>query len=54
MEAYVTALREEIKDRGKLIDLLEQGSVFYDHQKGEAKIVVNVSLIPSLSLSDLI
>ncbi|KAF4531635.1 hypothetical protein B566_EDAN006566 [Ephemera danica] len=41
IEAYVASLNEEIKDRAKLIEFLEQGSVFYEHQKGEAKIVVN-------------
>jgi hypothetical protein len=42
IQNYVTSLKEEIKERAKLIELLEQGDVFYEHQKGEAKIVVTV------------
>ncbi|XP_065352401.1 uncharacterized protein LOC135947451 [Cloeon dipterum] len=40
IQCYVASLKEEIKERGKLIEFLEQGDVFYEHQKGEAKIVV--------------
>ncbi|XP_059486837.1 regulation of nuclear pre-mRNA domain-containing protein 2 [Neocloeon triangulifer] len=40
IQSYVTSLKEEIMERAKLIELLEQGEVFYEHQKGEAKIVV--------------
>jgi hypothetical protein len=43
IQSYVTSLKEEIKERAKLIELLEQGDVFYQHQRGEAKIVVTVS-----------
>ncbi|XP_046403412.1 regulation of nuclear pre-mRNA domain-containing protein 2 [Ischnura elegans] len=41
MEAYVRALDLELKERAVLIELLDQGSVFYDTQKGEAKVVAN-------------
>jgi hypothetical protein len=43
IQSYVSSLKEEIKERAKLIELLEQGDVFYQHQRGEAKIVVTVS-----------
>lgn len=45
IQSYVSSLKEEIKERAKLIELLEQGDVFYQHQRGEAKIVVTVSYI---------
>lgn len=45
IQSYVSSLKEEIKERAKLIELLEQGDVFYQHQRGEAKIVVTVSSI---------
>lgn len=45
IQSYVSSLKEEIKERAKLIELLEQGDVFYQHQRGEAKIVVTVSIL---------
>lgn len=50
MEAYVKALELEIAEREKLIDFLHQATVFYESQRGEAKIVSNVSNIPLLML----
>ncbi|XP_071444475.1 uncharacterized protein [Hetaerina americana] len=41
IEAYVRALECELKERAVLIELLDQGSIFYDTQKGEAKVVAN-------------
>lgn len=43
MEAYVKALELEIAEREKLIDFLHQATLFYESQRGEAKIVSNVS-----------
>ncbi|KAK6643694.1 hypothetical protein RUM43_005204 [Polyplax serrata] len=41
MEAYVKALELEIAEREKLIDFLHQATLFYESQRGEAKIVSN-------------
>lgn len=43
MEAYIKALEVEIKERQDLIDLLDLADVFYETQRGEARIVCNVS-----------
>lgn len=43
MEAYIKALELEIKERQELIELLDLADVFYETQKGEARIVCNVS-----------
>lgn len=45
MEAYVKALELEIAEREKLIDFLHQATLFYESQRGEAKIVCNVSTV---------
>lgn len=42
MEAYVKALELEIAEREKLIEILHQAALFYETQRGEAKLVVNV------------
>lgn len=44
MEAYVKALELEIAEREKLIEILHQATLFYESQRGEAKIVSNVSI----------
>ncbi len=44
LEEYVTCVENEMKERSALIELLEEGEVYYDAQYGEAKIVANVSL----------
>ncbi|KAL0278276.1 UNVERIFIED_CONTAM: hypothetical protein PYX00_000133 [Menopon gallinae] len=41
MEAYVKALEVEIAEREKLIDILYQATLFYESQRGEAKLVCN-------------
>lgn len=43
MQSYVNSLEAEIKERSVLIELLEQADSFYNTQKGEAKVVANVS-----------
>ena len=43
MEKYVQALEVETQERIKLIQLLEQGDLFYETQRGEAKVVCVVS-----------
>lgn len=44
MEAYVKALEVEIAEREKLIEILYQATLFYESQRGEAKLVSNVSI----------
>ena len=44
VENYVRALEAEIRERTQVLDLLEQADQFYETQRGEVKIVTNVSL----------
>ena len=43
MEDYVQALEAETKERATLINLLEQGDLFYEMQRGEFKVVCLVN-----------
>lgn len=43
MEDYVRALEAETKERANLINLLEQGDLFYEIQRGEFKVVCLVN-----------
>lgn len=43
IENYVSALEAEIRERTQVLDLLEQADQFYETQRGEVKIVTNVS-----------
>ena len=43
VENYVRALEAEIRERTQVLDLLEQADQFYETQRGEVKIVTNVS-----------
>ena len=43
MENYVKALEAEIVERTQVLELLEQADQFYETQRGEVKIVTNVS-----------
>jgi len=45
MQGFVRALELEIKERNALIELLEHADSFYETQKGEAKVVANVSIV---------
>jgi len=45
MQGFVRALELEIKERNALIELLEHADSFYETQKGEAKVVANVSMV---------
>jgi hypothetical protein len=45
MQGFVRALELEIKERNSLIELLEHADSFYETQKGEAKVVANVSMV---------
>jgi hypothetical protein len=49
MQGFVRALELEIKERTVLIELLEHADVFYETQKGEAKVVANVSMASVLT-----
>jgi hypothetical protein len=49
MQGFVKALELEIKERTALIELLEHADSFYETQKGEAKVVVNVSIVSILT-----
>lgn len=44
IEDYVHALEAEIRERTTVLDLLEQADQFYETQRGEVKIVTNVSI----------
>lgn len=48
MQGFVRALELEIKERTVLIELLEHADAFYETQKGEAKVVANVSMVSLL------
>lgn len=43
LEAYTKALELEIKERIEVINVLEVSEQFYETQRGEAKVVCNVS-----------
>lgn len=43
MTDFISALKGEIQERNGVIELLEQADSFYENQRGEAKIVCNVS-----------
>lgn len=45
MTDFISALKSEIKERNGVIEMLDQADSFYDNQRGEAKIVCNVSVI---------
>lgn len=49
MMNYISALRAEIKDRTLLIEILDLSEAFYENQRGEAKVVCNVSVIFNLN-----
>ena len=44
LEVYITALQKEIEERTRLVTLLEEAEIFYETQRGEAKLVANVFL----------
>lgn len=44
MEAYIRSLETEIGAREKLLCLLREALLFYEKQRGEAKIVVYVKI----------
>lgn len=43
IEGYVNALKAEIKSRTHLISVLSQADTFYHTERGEVKVVANVS-----------
>ena len=53
MQGFVRALELEIKERNALIELLEHADSFYETQKGEAKVVANVSIATVLCSASL-
>lgn len=44
VENYVRSLEAEIRERAQVVELLEQADQFYETQRGEVKIVSNVSI----------
>ena len=44
MQGYVKMLENEIEQRTKLIELLENGQTFYEVQNDDAMVVANVSV----------
>ena len=49
MHGYVKILENEVEQRGKLIELLENGQTFYEVQNDDALVVANVSIVVSRS-----
>lgn len=43
LECYLAAVQKEVEERTQLVTLLEQAEIFYETQRGEAKLVANVS-----------
>lgn len=41
LEAYIAALEKEVQERTELIEVLEQTDIYYETQRGEARIVSN-------------
>lgn len=55
MHGYVKVLENEIEQREKLIELLENGQTFYEVQNDDALVVANVSLLMAeMQLCDLV
>lgn len=44
LECYLAAVQKEVEERTQLVTLLEQAEIFYETQRGEAKLVANVSI----------
>ena len=49
MQGYVKLLENEIEQRAKLIEVLENGQTFYEVQNDDAMVVANVSSPSSLN-----
>lgn len=45
LESYVKSLSSEIKCRSALVTNMDHGQTFYANQRGEVKVVVNVSAV---------
>ena len=43
LECYIASVQKEIEERTQVVTLLEQAEIFYETQRGEAKMVANVS-----------
>lgn len=43
LECYMASVQKEIEERTQVVTLLEQAEIFYETQRGEAKLVANVS-----------
>lgn len=43
LECYLAAVQKEVEERTQVVTLLEQAEIFYETQRGEAKLVANVS-----------
>ncbi|XP_050711484.1 regulation of nuclear pre-mRNA domain-containing protein 2-like isoform X3 [Eriocheir sinensis] len=41
LECYLAAVQKEVEERTQLVTLLEQAEIFYETQRGEAKLVAN-------------
>lgn len=44
IQSYVKVLENEIEQRSKLVELLENGQTFYEVQNDDAMVVANVSI----------
>lgn len=45
LECYIASVQKETEERTRVVTLLEQAEIFYETQRGEAKLVANVSLL---------
>lgn len=44
LECYMASVQKEVEERTRVVTLLEQAEIFYETQRGEAKMVANVSM----------
>lgn len=43
LECYMASVQKEVEEKTQLVTLLEQAEIFYETERGEAKLVANVS-----------
>ncbi|MPC83910.1 Regulation of nuclear pre-mRNA domain-containing protein 2 [Portunus trituberculatus] len=41
LECYLAAVQKEVEERTQVVTLLEQAEIFYETQRGEARLVAN-------------
>ena len=43
LDVYMASIQKVVEERTRVVTLLEQAEIFYETQRGEAKLVANVS-----------